>query len=56
MAGTPRRKGCEGATLTEDGRPICFNYNLGKCSDAAACGRVHVCTVCRKSRPQTEHK
>ena len=53
----PTPKGLRGGyTRTEDGRPICFNYNLGKCSDAATCGRVHVCTVCRKSHPQTEHK
>ena len=52
----PTPKGLRGGfTRTEDNRPICFNYNLNKCSDPS-CARVHVCTVCRKAHPQTEHK
>ena len=52
----PTPKGLRGGyTRTEDNRPICFNYNLNKCNDPS-CARVHVCTVCRKAHPQTEHK
>ena len=52
----PTPKGLRGGyTRTDDNRPICFNYNLNKCNDPS-CARVHVCTVCRKAHPQTEHK
>ena len=27
-------------------KEICFNFNSGKCPDAAACGRRHVCSGC----------
>ena len=41
---------------TPAGKPICFNFNLGRCSDKA-CKRQHVCCVpgCYKKHPQSEH-
>ena len=44
-------------STTQDGRPIYFNYNLGKCSQAD-CPCAHVCCVpnCYKQRPQIERK
>ena len=54
----PMPKGLIGMhSTTQDGRPICFNYNLGKCSKAD-CPRAHVCCVpnCYKQHPQIEHK
>ena len=53
----PMPKGLIGMhSTTQDGRPICFNYNLGKCSKAD-CRRAHVCCVpnCYKQHPQIEH-
>ena len=32
-------------------REICFNFNSGKCSDAASCGRRHVCSGCGGPEP-----
>lgn len=42
---------------TSAGKPICFNYNLGKCSNKN-CPREHVCCVpgCYKNHPQFEHE
>ena len=42
---------------TPEGKAICFNYNLGKCSNKN-CPREHVCCVpiCYQSHPQFEHE
>ena len=41
---------------TPSGKPICYNFNLNRCSDKG-CKRQHVCCVpgCYKKHPQTEH-
>ncbi len=41
---------------TPAGKPICFDFNLGRCANKA-CKRQHVCCVpgCYRKHPQTEH-
>ena len=48
-------KGMHGRT--PDNKPICFNYNLGKCKMGSKCKFLHVCCKpgCYKPHPMTEH-
>ena len=43
---------------TPQGDPICFGFNLGRCTLGSACTRKHVCAVpgCYKQHPQSEHQ
>ena len=38
---------------TPDGRSICYAYNNQGCS--GSCGMVHVCRICMKDHPMTQH-
>ena len=42
---------------TPDNKPICFNYNLGKCKAGAKCKFKHVCCKpgCYKAHPMGDH-
>ena len=42
---------------TPDNKPICFNYNLGKCKAGAKCKFKHVCCKpgCYKAHTMSEH-
>ncbi|CAE7626860.1 unnamed protein product [Symbiodinium sp. CCMP2592] len=42
---------------TPDNKPICFNFNLGKCKAGAKCKFKHVCCKpgCYKPHPMSEH-
>ena len=42
--------------MTPQQKPICFDFNLGRCSNKS-CKREHVCCVpnCYQKHPQTEH-
>ena len=42
---------------TPDNKPICFNYNLGKCKAGAKCKFKHVCCKpgCYKAHPIGDH-
>ena len=54
----PMPQGLRGMwSRTKDGKPICFSYNLGKCTAGDKCPREHICCVpnCGKAHPQTEH-
>ena len=35
-------------TRTSDGKPICFNFNNGKCK--GSCGKIHVCQICLSTK------
>ena len=43
---------------TPDNKPICFNYNLGKCKAGAKCKFKHVCCKpgCYKAHPIGDHE
>ena len=43
-------KGAGMATQTPEGKPICFKYGAGNCTNAA-CTFAHVCQICFKDHP-----
>ena len=45
------------ASLTPSNKPICFNFNLGKCTKGSKCKFAHVCCKpgCYKPHPMSEH-
>ena len=48
-------KGCH--SRTPSNKPICFNFNLGKCNKGSKCKFAHVCCKpgCYKPHPMAEH-
>ena len=47
--GSGAKPGPKWTIKSHSGKPVCRDFNMGKCSDASKCGRSHVCAVCAKS-------
>ena len=57
-AGGPGKGKSKGKTKgddTHDGKPICYNWNRGAPCKQNPCPWAHVCLICKKDHPKSQH-